>query len=429
MRIVSGNTVEGQESRVEGQKSDFGFRISDFGLRVFNPQSAICNPQSSRSSRLAARPFSGTRPSTLDPRPAHRGYTLVELLVVIMIIGILAALVLGVAAVAGETAREQHTRHVVERLHTLLTDFYGTFKTRRVKLNPAVEEIIANSNLKPAERGQALAQARLYALREMMLMEIPDRWSDVLLNAVPTSNPSSAIAMQPIYLDTTGTSGPVTLGRTPLAAAYLRRYAQIAANTTSEKLLENQSAECLYMVITMACGDGEARTLFGESTIGDTDGDGAPEFLDGWGHPISFLRWAPGFDSPIQQNANLLGDLDIKSPNQAWTSAAAGDHDPYDVFRANAFAFRLVPLVYSAGRDEAYGIRNAEQLVGSNQYVAWTGVRDATKVSLKYQLNSLPLLLPYAKVKDPADGALVYLGTAIDGTATDNVHNHLLGKR
>ena len=70
--------------------------------------------------------------------------------------------------------------------------------------------------------------------------------------------------------------------------------------------LKNQSAECLYMIVINACGDGEAKTLFSESTIGDTDGDGAPEFLDGWGHPISFLRWAPGFVSDIQLNVNDL---------------------------------------------------------------------------------------------------------------------------
>ncbi len=60
------------------------------------------------------------------------------------------------------------------------------------------------------------------------------------------------------------------------------------------------------MIVTLACGDGEAKTLFKESEIGDTDGDGAPEFLDGWKHPISFLRWAPGFDSQIQLNLNTL---------------------------------------------------------------------------------------------------------------------------
>ena len=80
--------------------------------------------------------ISTPRPSTLDSR---RGVTLIELLVVILIIGLLAALVLGVAAVAGETAREQHTKHVVQRLHSLLMEFQSTFKTRRVRLNPEIE--------------------------------------------------------------------------------------------------------------------------------------------------------------------------------------------------------------------------------------------------------------------------------------------------
>ena len=50
------------------------------------------------------------------------------------IITILASLILGVAALAAQTAKENGTRHTVERLHTLLTEFYGTFKTRRVKV-------------------------------------------------------------------------------------------------------------------------------------------------------------------------------------------------------------------------------------------------------------------------------------------------------
>lgn len=379
--------------------------------------------KSPRSSFLAPRASNGPRPSTLDFRPTRHGFTLIELLVAITIIGILAALVLGVASVAGETAREQHTRHVVERLHTLLTDFYGTFKTRRVQLNPTVESMIdANTSLKPADKGQLKAKARLYALREMMLMEIPDRWSDVLLNAVPSSNPGSATPLQPMYLNTEGASA--SFGRTPLATAYLRRFAQIAANTTTDKLLENQSAECLYMVITMACGDGEARTLFGESTIGDTDGDGAPEFLDGWNHPISFLRWAPGFDSQIQANANTLGNREPLS--QIWKSTAVADHDPYDVFRQDEAAFRLVPLIYSAGRDEGLAIRSAEQFAKRESYVAWRGVKNP---EILPAMKSWQPLTPYKLITDPADNTDVYLGTAIDGAATDNVHNHLLGKR
>jgi len=119
-------------------------------------------------------PGSDTQHSTLNPQPSRRGVTLIELLVVILILSILAALVLGVAAVATETARQAQTRHIVERLHTLLTEFYGTFKTRRVRLNPAVEATINAQNATPAQKRQLLAEARLYALREIMLMEVPD---------------------------------------------------------------------------------------------------------------------------------------------------------------------------------------------------------------------------------------------------------------
>ena len=45
---------------------------------------------------------------------------MVELLVAILIISILAGLILGVASVAGETAREAQSRNIITRLHALL---------------------------------------------------------------------------------------------------------------------------------------------------------------------------------------------------------------------------------------------------------------------------------------------------------------------
>ena len=197
-----------------------------------------------------------------------------------------------------------------------------------------------------------------------MVMELPDRWSDVLLNTVPATLSGFNDSRRPIYLDPASLSAN---GRTDLGEAYLRRYNALAA-TNRDVLMENQGAECLYMVIMVATGEGEARALFGESSIGDTDGDGgACEFVDGWGHPISFLRWAPGFESPIQLDANQLG----AQTDSNWLRSAASDHDPYDLFRADQSAFRLVPLIFSAGRDETYGI------LVLNGYVAWTGVPNA----------------------------------------------------
>src|SRR6188508_768700 len=144
--------VKSQESRA--CESDCGLRIADCGLNdLQNPKSEIRNPK------------------------ARSGVTLIELLIVILIISILAALVLGVAAVAGETARQAQTRHVVERLHTLLTEHYGTYKARRVKLRPSdtsttngIEaQITARYPNDAARKNQALAEARLYAMRELML--------------------------------------------------------------------------------------------------------------------------------------------------------------------------------------------------------------------------------------------------------------------
>jgi type II secretory pathway pseudopilin PulG len=338
-------------------------------------------------------------------------------LITITIISILAGLILGVAAVAGEKARENNSRHVVARLHTLLSEFYSTYKTRRVRLSPAMEAGINNQFANnPARRGQALAEARLYALREMMLLELPDRWSDVSLEDIGTFDPSDP--KKPVYL----------AGRTDWSNVYVRRLASVlnrnntltGQQNTEDEILANQSAECLYLIITLATGDGEARSQFAESSIQDTDGDGAPEFVDGWGHPIRFLRWPAGFDSQIQINVNQFS-----GPNDPdWQLAAAGDHDPFDVYRVNTHSFRLVPLIYSAGRDEEYGIYD-----GSNYDPIWeagVGIRFFDQPP-----RIRPPLNPYAKPGGSITVGTVdeYIGTALDETATDDIHNHLLGLR
>ena len=55
---------------------------------------------------------------------------------------------------------------------------------------------------------------------------------------------------------------------------------------------KNAAAECLYMIVM---GIPEAAEQFQNTEIGDVDGDGLKEFIDGWGHPIRFIRWPVGF--------------------------------------------------------------------------------------------------------------------------------------
>lgn len=387
----------------------------------------VRSPHGGRRSHYAFFPSLDPRPSTLNP---HRGVTLIELLITITIISILAAAVLGVAAVAGETAREAKSRTIISRIHTLLMEHYDTYASRRVKLRPNIITTINNVSTTTAQEGRLKAEARLYALRELMLMEVPDRWSDVLLNDVPSGSLATAVANDPIYFDAPSApdlpSNPAN--RTELASVYLRTYRRVASgkntitgnNNTHDEMVANQGAECLFMVVMNACGDGEARTLFPESNIGDTDGDGAPEFIDGWGHPIGFLRWAPGFESEIQLNANDLDKpLSAITPAEAWANAGAADHDPFDLYRAQPIAFRLVPLIYSAGRDEEGG------MFAETNDLIWRPT-PATVSFNATQPFVQPPLNPYVKHSVVPSGSN-YLGTD-DGskTATDNIHNHLI---
>ncbi|MEM8865946.1 MAG: type II secretion system protein [Planctomycetota bacterium] len=371
-------------------RNDCGLRIADCGLaareaHLFGKRARVHLRRS--AFRLPPSAFA-----------TRSGFTLVELLVSISIVAILAALVLGVAGVAAETGREAKTKQMITRLHTLVMEHYDTFRDKRVSLritdinNNGREDYadaLADNGVNLASRGEGETRAigLLAGAREQMKMEMPDRWSDFLMVSLGADDTNAGDPLPPLNTAQT----PVYLRSIPpLAQVYRTRYAQIQARggVTAGQLVSNQGAECLYMIIVYATGDGESRGLFKETDIGDTDGDGAPEILDGWGNPIQFLRWAPGYSSELQLSIDRLQqrlrDVDppvaafdpdnLSSLNNDQRAAIArfinADRDPLDLFRVDnpvatssvfeqngVRGFRLVPLVYSAGRDESLGIR------------------------------------------------------------------------
>lgn len=262
-------------------------------------------------------------PETENPRRTvlariDRGYlrsafTMVELLVVMVVIGILAGIALGALSAARESARVAKTKTTIAKLDSIVMEKYESYLTRRVPINTT------------GSTPYVAAQQRLKALRDLMRMEMPERGTD-LVNG-PKSLLSSRPAMQ---------------------LACRNKLTALGIN-----LLHVTSAECLYMIVTI--GNPEARAQFSDSEVGDTNANGLPEFLDAWGNPIMFLRWAPGFvDSDIQSN----------DPGNASDPASFTDHDPFDPMRVDIPAsesdaprgWRLVPLIYSAGPDGISGI-------------------------------------------------------------------------
>ena len=365
----------------------------------------------------------------------RRGVTLIELLITMTIMAIIAAAILGTAAAAIEGAREKKTQSLIMKIHTLLMDRYASYETRRIDVAPQIVQAIDNwaaQAATPADvqarsvaRGQMLADARLLGVRELMKKEMPDRWEDV-------------------------THVPTILSQSPqLAQTYFRRYQQLPAQP---ELSAAESAECLYMVIMNATGDGEARTLFSKQDIGDTDEDGAPEFIDGWGNPIGWMRWPAGVVSDLQPrnlDGTRPGETFGYKPNDPTELVRSGsDHDPFDLFRRDSPTVtspdpNLYPSVgpTSVSFRTAYvaNMRNRMQRAGGANMSHLTAYRLTPLIYSGGPDGSSAFLI----IKDPSDAPLdPYLAASdqsyADGTQAgafdpnnpdankDNITNHLL---
>ena len=276
---------------------------------------------------------------------------------VVAIIAIMATIVMGALNIARESAREARTKATIMKIHDVIMQKYDAFLTRRVPVD--------TTGMAP----RVAAQVRLKAIRYLMMMEMPDRAADI--------NTAAATAA-PIDLGVGGAKLPWS----SLAVLYGQK---LAAQQPKANMLP---AKCLYMIVTM--GSPEAREMFSDSEIADVDGDGWPVFIDAWGNPIMFLRWAPAF--------TLEAGLSDIQTNNADTS-----HDPFDPMNTEQGAYKLIPLIYSPGRDRHYCID--------------------VKGNFSYQQNPSP----YASGAG-APGA----ETPGDGKTNmyyDNIHNHHIEAR
>jgi prepilin-type N-terminal cleavage/methylation domain-containing protein len=316
------------------------------------------------------------------------GFTLTELLIVITIIGMLASMTLGALYSARESARVAKTQATITKLDAIIQAKYAEFLTRRL---PIASRLSNNRPIHP----KVMAELKLQVLREIIRMEMPDRLTDITYPRIdPTNTNRSRDDIDATFNVTVGTVTE-TLRRPAINRRYFRKIYDMS-KTDGTLLISTKfaEAELLYLVVA---SDPDAREQFTENEIGDNDGDGFFEFVDGWGRPIMFLRWAPAFRSDIQ-----TGDVE-------------NDHDPFDTRKIDPMAFRLAPLIYSGGPDKKFGLKNEGSTAG-DVWVFQFGFLDTDVSRLFNHADGATIGMP---VDDPADDEY--------NCHLDNITNHSLG--
>jgi prepilin-type N-terminal cleavage/methylation domain-containing protein len=281
---------------------------------------------------------------------SRRGFTLTELLVVMLIIVLMIGLIAAATSAARVSQKKQLTRVLITKLDAILRQHLSTCTGRNVVIPDRAS--LVSMNMTPA------SYRSWFIRRNVITGDLPCHWSDVAVLA-------ASAAASPNIL-------PLTLPQKTYAAiwnAALRKKQQIlpgeqgypivnVANPTDEELelvigvehdivsLRYAGAECLFMAVMqggisdcLECGE-----LRGADR-GDKDGDGAFEFWDTWGNPIGFMLWPAGLQLPPGAGTAFF-------TSQGRTLEQA--FPPEGIAPSPSLGMR--PLIYSAGPDGKYGL-------------------------------------------------------------------------
>ena len=309
-------------------------------------------------------------------RSARGGFTLVELLVVITIIGIILAFVMVAAMDAVRRGEERATQTLITKLDAGLSDRLEALLQTRPDYNSAH---LSLANVYSTSTIQSITRAQVIAWYDFVKAEMPDvffvQTTDANYplnfagNAYPTT--STTFTCSPFILPLgqadnlntqLGATGTGVYGASYTAAAAI--YKNIKAGGISyqpkgydgvdndgngmvDDIAEGIPAaadqatflsalqlnhthstarsEMLYALLVE--GRGPLGSVFSPddfstSEVKDTDGDGLPEFIDAWGQPLQFFRWPLLYHSDIQRGqivTNGTASTVTGSGDSSWT--------------------------------------------------------------------------------------------------------------
>ena len=395
---------------------------------------------------------------------ARRGFTLTELLLVIIIIAILAAMTMAVQRSAVQSTRRERTIATIRKIDAALTSAYEKYQYRKLDVNYFVNNIKSNlingGTLLPDQpRDIQNRIVNYWVLRTItMNRQLLDYADQTFSTSDPTSEPypTADEKLAPYILRTIMLRELLTadfpdciqevelapqLNHSPVHLAY-QQYYDVLLQTAENSKDGDVSADLLYLIVMNTSP--ETRGAFLDRETVDTNGNGIPEFVDGWGNPIRFIRWAPAVENTNRQPTPAEGarvrryrelkrldasgyELDGAGggyEDELFFSESRGTYpasdydfftyfeeyypgllemaaDPFDPMESMS-GWLLTPLIYSAGPDKEYGMEKPPEE--------------------KAPIATFPPPCPSLN-----DAAELALGLAKeDGTGDDNITNHNL---
>jgi prepilin-type N-terminal cleavage/methylation domain-containing protein len=266
------------------------------------------------------------------------GFTLVELLVVISIIGVLAALSAAAAFRLSGASQKQFTRKTMTRLES-------RFKQQKAYVADRAREQSVTGNVL-ALAGNDRERAKVLLMKLWFKKYFPTSFAEAL-------NPAQGyITPAPAYV------------------TYLQGYG-IVAGGPPQPPQPHESAACLYMILRHGPETaGEDDTSFAGATKVI---NGVPCLVDSWGNPLLYCRWPtgdpatgispvnpqgfqPGFNDPDDPKGTLCSQAYITNFGAAFTSVFGYTLPPRKMPQNQPQSLNLTSVVVSAGNNGLLGL-------------------------------------------------------------------------
>jgi len=260
----------------------------------------------------------------------QNGFTLIELMIVIAILGVLATLSLAVLSNSTEQAREAATQSRIEKIENMLQMELEMYETRRLPIsNSELLQYIEANDYPRSQWANVLLNLRRRILQDLINVEMPRLVLDpnevALTNHLGVFPSVNESADAPTGIPSNFLNWLNENYRQPVNGIRLAdRLAVITSSDTrfwqqykdeqfnGEPWL-NLSGEYLYLLLSRINYDGEpAIESFNKNSIADTDGDGLLEIVDAWGEPLYMAIYQVAAETSG-------GDIWIDNPNQDWS--------------------------------------------------------------------------------------------------------------